>query len=138
MKLIASEAEKVGQQLQVLEQGLEGKDYAAGKAFTMGDIVVGVFVWRWYALPVQHPKMPRIESLPRAPEAASRLPEARRQAADLKAAEATPGRRHLLGHAAPVLTQASTSAPASACVPGAGVRPNPGSQAQPTSVSVPM
>ncbi|HEY5828661.1 MAG: glutathione S-transferase family protein [Hyphomicrobiaceae bacterium] len=62
MKLIASEAEKVGQQLQVLEQGLEGKDYAAGKAFTMGDIVVGVFVWRWYALPVQHPKMPRIEA----------------------------------------------------------------------------
>ena len=82
MKLIASEAEKVGPQLQVLEQG--------------------------------------------------------RQAADLKAAEATPGRRHLLGHAAPVLTQASTSAPASACVPGAGVRPNPGVQAQPTSVSVPM
>ena len=62
MKLIASEAEKVGQQLQVLEQGLEGKDYAAGKAFTMGDIVVGVFVWRWYALPVQQPKMPRIEA----------------------------------------------------------------------------
>jgi glutathione S-transferase len=62
MKQIAAEAEKVGQQLQVLEQGLEGKDYVAGKSFTMGDIVVGVFVWRWYALPVTHPKMPRIEA----------------------------------------------------------------------------
>ena len=62
MKLIEAEAEKVGQQLQILEQGLEGKDYVAGKAFTMGDIVVGVFVWRWYALPVKHPKLPRIEA----------------------------------------------------------------------------
>ena len=62
MKLIEAEAEKVGQQLQVLEQGLEGKDYVAGKAFTMGDIVVGVFVWRWYALDVKHPKMARIEA----------------------------------------------------------------------------
>jgi glutathione S-transferase len=62
MKLIESEAEKVGQQLSVLEQGLEGKDYVAGKSFTMGDIVVGVFVWRWYALPVKHPGMPRIEA----------------------------------------------------------------------------
>ena len=42
------------------------------------------------------------------------------------------------GHAAPVCTQASTSAPACACVPGAGVRPKPGCQAQPTSVSVPI
>ena len=62
MQQIEAEAEKVGQQLQVLEQGLEGKDYVAGKTFTMGDIVVGVFVWRWYALPVKHPKMPRIEA----------------------------------------------------------------------------
>ena len=62
MKLIAAEAEKVGQQLQVLEQGLDGKDYVAGKTFTMGDIIVGVFIWRWYALDVTHPKLSRIEA----------------------------------------------------------------------------
>lgn len=44
----------------------------------------------------------------------------------------------LRGHTAPVLTHASVSAPARCCVPGAEARPNPGAQAQPTSVSVPM
>src|ERR1700736_6966426 len=45
---------------------------------------------------------------------------------------------YLAGQAAPVFTQASTSAPASFCVPGAGLRSRPGAQAQPTSVSSPM
>ena len=30
--------------------------------FTMGDIVVGVFVYRWYALDVKRPSLPRIEA----------------------------------------------------------------------------
>src|SRR5205814_118053 len=38
------------------------------------------------------------------------------------------------GQVAPVLIQAWTSAPAMFCVPGAGWRPKPGAQAQPTSV----
>ena len=62
MALIEAEAEKTGQVFQVLEQGLEGKDFVAGKAFTMGDIVVGVNVYRWYALDVKHSKLPRVEA----------------------------------------------------------------------------
>ena len=42
------------------------------------------------------------------------------------------------GQAAPVFAQASTKAPAIFWVPGAGCRPNPGAQAQPTNVSSPM
>jgi glutathione S-transferase len=62
MAQIEADAEKIAQQFQVLEQGLEGKDYVAGKSFTMGDIVVGVNVYRWYTLPVKRPKLPRVEA----------------------------------------------------------------------------
>ena len=62
MVQIAADAERTGQQFQVLEQGLEGKDYVAGKSFTMGDIVVGVNVYRWYALDIKRPKLPRVEA----------------------------------------------------------------------------
>ncbi|TMJ66045.1 MAG: glutathione S-transferase family protein [Alphaproteobacteria bacterium] len=62
MAQITADAEKTGQQFQVLEQGLDGKDYVAGKSFTMGDIIVGVYVYRWYGLDVKHPTLPRVEA----------------------------------------------------------------------------
>ena len=62
MAQIEADAEKTGQQFQVLEQGLDGKDYVAGKSFTMGDIVIGVNVYRWYGLDVKRPKLPRVEA----------------------------------------------------------------------------
>ena len=62
MAQIETDAEKTGQQFQVLEQGLEGNDYVAGKTFTMGDIVVGVNVYRWCALDVKRPQLPRVEA----------------------------------------------------------------------------
>jgi glutathione S-transferase len=61
MAQIAGAAEATAQQFQVLEQGLEDRDYVAGKNFTMGDIVVGVNVYRWYALDVKRPHLPRVE-----------------------------------------------------------------------------
>lgn len=62
MASIEAEAEKVGQAFQVLEQSLEGRDHVAGKSFTMGDIPLGTFVHRWYALAVKRPKLPRVEA----------------------------------------------------------------------------
>jgi glutathione S-transferase len=59
---IAAEAEKTAQQFQILEQGLTGRRYVAGEAFTMGDIVVGVTVWRWYALDVKRPRLANLEA----------------------------------------------------------------------------
>ena len=61
MAQISGAAEATAQQFQVLEQGLEDRDYVAGKNFTMGDIVVGVNVYRWYALDVKRPHLPRVE-----------------------------------------------------------------------------
>ena len=59
---IAADAEKTAQQFQILEQGLTGRRYVAGEAFTMGDIVVGVFVSRWYALDVKRPRLANLEA----------------------------------------------------------------------------
>jgi len=62
MAQIGAEADKLGQVFAVLEQGLGDKAYVAGREFTMGDIVVGVYVYRWYALAVNHPQLPRVEA----------------------------------------------------------------------------
>jgi glutathione S-transferase len=62
MAAIEAEAERVGQAFQVLEQSLEGRDHVTGKSFTMGDIPLGTFVHRWYALAVKRPKLPSVEA----------------------------------------------------------------------------
>jgi glutathione S-transferase len=59
---IEADAEKTAQQLQVLEQYLADRSYVAGQNFTMGDIVVGVTVYRWYGLDVKRPRLANIEA----------------------------------------------------------------------------
>ena len=61
-KAIEEGAKKLGEAFQVLEQSLDGRQYVGGAAFTMGDIPVGVYVYRWNALDVQRPKLPRVEA----------------------------------------------------------------------------
>ncbi|HYA46984.1 MAG TPA: glutathione S-transferase [Burkholderiales bacterium] len=61
-KAIDEGAGRLGQAFEVLEQSLEGRDYAAGKPFTMGDIPLGAFVYRWYSLELKRPKLPRVEA----------------------------------------------------------------------------
>jgi glutathione S-transferase len=61
-KAIDDGIEKAAQAFQVLEQSLEARDYAGGKAFTMGDIPLGVFVYRWSALEIRRPKLQRVEA----------------------------------------------------------------------------
>jgi glutathione S-transferase len=62
MVAIAAEAEKAGQAFQVLDLSLEGRDYIAGGSFSMGDIPLGAFVYRWYALDVKRPSLARVEA----------------------------------------------------------------------------
>ena len=59
-KAIDDGVEKLAQAFQVLEQSLEGRDYVGGKPFTMGDIPLGTFVYRWNALDVRRPSLPRV------------------------------------------------------------------------------
>jgi len=59
---IEADAAKTAQQFQVLEQCLAGRSYVAGPNFSMGDIVVGVFVNRWYGLDVKRPPLANLEA----------------------------------------------------------------------------
>ncbi|MGE0114400.1 MAG: glutathione S-transferase family protein [Steroidobacteraceae bacterium] len=62
MALIHAQAEKAAQAFAVLEQALAGRQYVAGSDFTMGDIAVGVWVYRWYGLDVSRPVQPNLEA----------------------------------------------------------------------------
>jgi len=62
MAAIGADAEKAAQAFQVLEQSLDGRDYVCGKSFTMGDIPLGAFAYRWYALAVKRPTLSRVEA----------------------------------------------------------------------------
>lgn len=45
-----------------LDVKLEGKSYVAGHHFTMGDIPVGCFIHRWYALPIERPDFRNVKA----------------------------------------------------------------------------
>ncbi len=44
----------------LLNDALAGKNYVAGADFSMGDIPLGVFVHRWYSIPMQRADMPNV------------------------------------------------------------------------------
>lgn len=46
----------------ILENHLEGRDYALGDAFTMADIPLGVSIYRWLQLPIERPPIPNLET----------------------------------------------------------------------------
>jgi glutathione S-transferase len=47
--------------LAIVDQLLATRDYVAGKAFTMGDIPMGVSAFRWFTLPIERPALPNLE-----------------------------------------------------------------------------
>jgi glutathione S-transferase len=46
----------------ILDANLAARDYVVGNAFTMGDIPIGCFVHRWYALPIAHGEHPNVRA----------------------------------------------------------------------------
>jgi glutathione S-transferase len=62
MASIEAGAEATAQQFGVFEQSIGERDYVVGRNFTMGDIIVGVYTHRWYALDVKRPNLPRVEA----------------------------------------------------------------------------
>jgi glutathione S-transferase len=51
---------KCAELLAIPEQGLAGKAYLAGEAFTMGDIPLGCHVQLWMRLPIERPQHPHL------------------------------------------------------------------------------
>ena len=52
---------KVAANLTIVDSHLAGRDYMAGKQFSMADIPIGVAAYRWFNLPVERPSMPALE-----------------------------------------------------------------------------
>lgn len=46
----------------ILEKHLAGRDYIAGRSFSMGDIPAGIMAYWWYRMPIDHFDLPNIEA----------------------------------------------------------------------------
>jgi len=46
---------------EIVERYLQGGDYLAGNAFSIGDIPLGIWAYRWFNLPIHRPGLPRLE-----------------------------------------------------------------------------
>ncbi len=62
MAAIGKAAADAGKLWGRLAQKLEGRKYVGGQHFTMGDIPVGCFVHRWYALPIERPELKNVKA----------------------------------------------------------------------------
>ena len=62
MAAIKKSAADAGKVWARLDEKLAGKHYVAGQHFTMGDIPVGCFVHRWYALDIERPDLKNVKA----------------------------------------------------------------------------
>ena len=62
MAAIKKSAVDAGKVWARLDEKLAGKHYVAGQHFTMGDIPVGCFVHRWYALDIERPELKNVKA----------------------------------------------------------------------------
>lgn len=59
-KAVQAALEKTTQAWRIVENHLDGKKYLAGDEFSIGDIPLGVWAYRWFNLPIQRPKQRNI------------------------------------------------------------------------------
>ena len=62
MAAIGKAAADAGKLFGRLDGWLAGRRYVAGDQFTMGDIPVGCFVYRWYALEIERPELKNLRA----------------------------------------------------------------------------
>ena len=62
LKVIADNTVATNATMSVLEWGLTGRPYLGGDVLGMGDLVVGAWVHRWYALPIERPDLPMVRT----------------------------------------------------------------------------
>jgi glutathione S-transferase len=61
MDEVEESRKKVAANLTIVDAHLGGRDYMAGKRFSMADIPMGVAAYRWFNLPVERPAMPALK-----------------------------------------------------------------------------
>lgn len=62
MQLISESRDKLEIVLGILDQHLTANNYVAGETFSMGDIPLGIMVYRWFNLDIERKSMPSLES----------------------------------------------------------------------------
>ena len=62
MNAVEAAAERVKKALALLDTHLASRAYVNGDSFTVADIPVGCSVYRWYALPTEHPNLPNLHA----------------------------------------------------------------------------
>jgi glutathione S-transferase len=61
-KAVQSALEKTAKAWQTVEDQLAKSAYLGGDEFSLGDIPLGVWAYRWFNLPIERPKFPKIEN----------------------------------------------------------------------------
>lgn len=59
---LAADIKSLGDTFAALEQGLQGRKYVAGDAFSIGDIPVGIATYRFYAMDIDRPALKNVEA----------------------------------------------------------------------------
>jgi glutathione S-transferase len=57
-RAMATTAKNLG----ILETGLDGREFVAGNALTLGDVALGPLFYRYFNLPVNRPSLPNVEN----------------------------------------------------------------------------
>lgn len=62
MAAIEAARQKASPLWDILDRHLAGRDYIGGKDLTIADICVGIYVWRWFTLPLERPHQPNLRA----------------------------------------------------------------------------
>ena len=62
MAAVKAGRDKLSAALAILDAHLAARDFVAGPRFTMGDIPLGIVVYRWYELPIERENYPSLRA----------------------------------------------------------------------------
>jgi glutathione S-transferase len=62
MAAIGAARDRLAAALRILDAHLAAQPYVAGPRFTMGDIPLGIHVWRWYAMDIKREDFPNLKA----------------------------------------------------------------------------
>ena len=99
-KAVEAALDKTIKAWQVVEDHLAKSHFLGGEEFSLGDIPLGVWAYRWFNLPIQRPCTAQSQQLVRAPKTAKALPDSHHDTGHLRfiprAADAALSRQQLM------------------------------------------
>ena len=62
MAAIEKAVKEAGARWEIVERHLEGRNYLAGESFSIGDVPLGIWAYRWFAMAIDRPRLPNVEA----------------------------------------------------------------------------